>query len=141
MIKSKTEKKEYLETYGSINGKLNILKEQLDEIKDKRALLVDSDYEWMQAAGNKILSDSAARIQTLEQTIIRQSNDLVCNFEKVKACIDTVGDETEQAVLTYRYLRGMRWEDICDKMYYSWKQIHRIHTRAIDRLEIWEDIE
>ena len=35
-----------------------------------------------------------------------------------------------------RYLRGYTWEQICVKMEYSWKQIHRIHGKALKNFKM-----
>jgi DNA-directed RNA polymerase specialized sigma subunit len=45
-------------------------------------------------------------------------------------------DENEKDVLTYRYLRGMKWEDIAVKMGYSWRRIHYIHSKALENFRI-----
>jgi len=50
--------------------------------------------------------------------------------------VENLEDETEKAVLTYRYLRGYTWEQICVKMEYSWKQIHRIHGKALKNFKM-----
>lgn len=136
MPKSKDELKEYLHSYGVIKNKLDILKEQLYEVRERREPVMVFDSNISQAANHRQLCDTTAKIQILEETIIQQRYYLVCCFENVKKCIDEVDDDTEQAILTYRYLRGMKWDEICDKTYYSWKQVHRIHTRAIEHLMI-----
>lgn len=41
----------------------------------------------------------------------------------------------EQALIRMRYIDGMNWERICVDLCYSWKQIHRIHRRALASLE------
>ena len=37
-------------------------------------------------------------------------------------------------LLRYRYIDGLKWEEVCVKMNYSWKQIHRIHSAALKQL-------
>ena len=43
--------------------------------------------------------------------------------------------QLEREMMRYRYLQGMRWEDICVRMHYSWRQVHRLHAAALKRLE------
>lgn len=40
----------------------------------------------------------------------------------------------ERIVLRMRYIKGMRWEEICTVTHYSWRQVHRIHGAALARL-------
>lgn len=58
-------------------------------------------------------------------------------YKKIQKCkeikdrIEQLENEDEKDVLLYRYIKLMKWEDICTKMKYSWKQIHRIHSNAL----------
>lgn len=52
------------------------------------------------------------------------------------AIIDTMKKQREAQVLTYRYMDGMKWKDIADKMGYSLRGVYTMHKRIIDRLEV-----
>lgn len=39
--------------------------------------------------------------------------------------------EKEQYLMRARYLENKTWEQICVDMSYCWKQIHRIHSKAL----------
>ena len=82
------------------------------------------------------LSDYAAKVDELERELIQKRYDRICSFQRVQSAIEAVEDEAEKDLLTYRYLQGMKWEEIAVKMGYSWKHMHRIHARAIDNLKM-----
>lgn len=82
------------------------------------------------------LSDYAAKVDELERELIQKRYDRICSFQKVQAAIEAVEDEAEKDLLTYRYLRGMKWEEIAVKMGYSWRKIHYLHGDALEHLEI-----
>lgn len=42
---------------------------------------------------------------------------------------------TERQLLRLYYMAGMTWEEVCVSIGYSWKQVHRIHGRALDMLK------
>ena len=44
--------------------------------------------------------------------------------------------EDEKDVLMYRYIKLMKWEDICMKMDYSLQHIHRIHKKALENFKM-----
>lgn len=44
--------------------------------------------------------------------------------------IDKVEDVLERAILRYRYITCLTWEQIADKMGYCLSQVYRIHNRA-----------
>ncbi len=37
-------------------------------------------------------------------------------------------------LMRYRYIDGMRWEEVCVAVGYSWRQTHNIHAKALDAL-------
>ena len=82
------------------------------------------------------LSDYTAKVDELERELIRKRFDRIQSFRKVQAAIEEIEDETEKDLLTYRYLKGMKWEEIAVEMGYSWRAVHKIHSRALEHLEI-----
>ena len=56
--------------------------------------------------------------------------------ESIKRRIEAMEDEREKDLLTYRYLKGLKWEEICVRMDYKWRQVHRIHAMAIKNLKM-----
>ena len=60
--------------------------------------------------------------------------ELAKELAEIEAAIESLGDSTERALLRYRYIDGLKWEEVCVKMCYSWQQTHRIHARALRRL-------
>lgn len=43
-------------------------------------------------------------------------------------------DPVERKLLRHRYIEGLAWEGVCVAMSYSWRQTHRIHAMALDKL-------
>ena len=43
-------------------------------------------------------------------------------------------DTIYRMLLRYRYIDGLKWDDVCDKMNYSWRQTHYLHGRALQQL-------
>lgn len=52
----------------------------------------------------------------------------------IEKAIDPL-EPRDRTLLRYRYIDGLTWEEICVRMSYSWKQIHRIHGRALTKLQ------
>lgn len=82
------------------------------------------------------LSEYAVKVEEIEQKIIKARYRRVCAFERVRECIEAMDNEREKTLLTYRYLRGMRWTAICEKMGNSWQHVHRIHASALKNFRI-----
>ena len=43
-------------------------------------------------------------------------------------------DPTARMLLRYRYIDGLKWEEVCCRMNYSWRQVHRLHGEALQKL-------
>jgi len=55
-------------------------------------------------------------------------------LEAVEDAIDTL-ETVERLIMREYYINGLKWEQVCDKIGYSWAQTHRIHKNAIKKLE------
>ena len=69
----------------------------------------------------------------LEERYIAQIDDLVKRQTEIEKMIESL-EPTERRLARFRYIDGLTWETVCDKMCYSWKQTHRIHSRMLDKL-------
>ena len=43
-------------------------------------------------------------------------------------------EPTARMLLRYRYIDGLKWEEVCCRMNYSWRQVHRLHGDALSKL-------
>ena len=77
-----------------------------------------------------------AKIVDLENEIDTDIDQLVAIRDEIKAVIESVEDDRERLLLQYRYLDGKTFEWIAVEMNYSWRQIHRLHSKALINLKI-----
>lgn len=56
--------------------------------------------------------------------------------EEILHAIETVGDSTLKLILKYRYIHGLKWEDIAIKMNYEYRWLLRLYNRAMGELTI-----
>lgn len=53
---------------------------------------------------------------------------------EIEGLIGWLTDARERMIMRYRYLDCLKWENVCVKANYSWKQTHRYHDRALDTI-------
>ncbi|MFV0527747.1 MAG: hypothetical protein ACK5MN_03355 [Lachnospiraceae bacterium] len=94
----------------------------------------------------KDMSDYAATKDKLEREFAIKRIERLNIMQEVEECIESLDDEREKSVLTERYLefkynplKQQTWEEICCKLGYSWKHIHRIHGTGLAKIQ--NDIE
>ena len=63
--------------------------------------------------------------------------DVILNEEKdIEKVIDTLKDIRERTIMRYRYISGLKWEEVCVKAHYSWKHTHRLHSEALRKINL-----
>ena len=83
------------------------------------------------ASGGSDLSGYAARLDEEERKYQKARYLRIKRCQEISDKIERLVDEDEKDVLFFRYIKLMKWEDICVEMGFSWKQVHRIHSRAL----------
>lgn len=126
------QKKEFLQSYQLAKRDVTRLEEQLAELRiGKMSPGCDIGDGLPHAHNATDLSGYAAKVDELEDEIIAARYSRICAFQEVQKRIEAMEDEREKDLLTYRYIRGMKWEKICTEMKHSWQHIHRIHAKAL----------
>ena len=130
------EKKEYLRGYERAVRQMERIDARISEIRDNR-IGSGINYDGMPHAHKESdLSDYAAKIDKEIRRYIKARYRRIMICKEISDKIERMESEDEKDVLTYRYIRLMKWEDICVKINRSWKQTHRIHARALRNFEI-----
>jgi DNA-directed RNA polymerase specialized sigma subunit len=76
------------------------------------------------------------KIVDLEHEIDADVDRLVDMKKSIENAIAAVEDDRERLLLQYRYLDGRTFEEIAVQMHYSWRQTHRLHSRALTNLKM-----
>lgn len=134
------------------NGKpLNPAKEALKEyrwkLKQRDELLREMDESYDRAISCTVrlkpnksfgssasydrMADDVVRIADTRERLKAKIAELDAKLADILKMVDAVNDERGRLILTMRYVRGMRWEDIQKEMHYSEKQVKRIHGVAL----------
>lgn len=69
----------------------------------------------------------------LEERYKAQLDKLVATQLVIEGIIEGL-EPTERRLARFRYIDGLTWEAVCERICYSWMQTHRIHGRMLDKL-------
>ena len=131
------QKKEYLWSYQRAKRDVARLEAQLEELRLNQLYPGSIDNDGMpHGTDMRDLSDYMAKYDEIYTAIIKARYRRLEAFQRVQASIEEMDDDKEKELLTLRYLKGLKWEEIAVKMGYSWKHMHRIHARAINNLKM-----
>ena len=130
-------KKLFLKSYMQAKNDVFRLEMQLAELRlNKLTPSMVPDDGMPHASGISDLSDYAARVDELERELLQKRYKRIRAFQKVQEAIEAMENDREKEILTYRYLQGMKWEEIAVKMGYSWQHVHKIHASALKNLKM-----
>lgn len=84
------------------------------------------------ASGDAMTSLILKRAQ-LQRLYTAKSVELADAMAEIEQLIEGL-ENRERTVMRYRYLDGLTWEKVCVAVNYSWKQTHRIHSKALNAI-------
>lgn len=131
----------------TVNPAKEALKEYRWKLKQRDELLREMDESYDRAISCTVrlkpnksfgssasydrMADDVVRIADTRERLKEKIAELDAKMADILKMIDAVNDERGRLILTMRYVRGMRWEDIQKEMHYSEKQVKRIHGFAL----------
>lgn len=129
-------KKEYLRGYEKAVRQMERSEMKIQEMRLNKIYPGMNQDGMPHAHNNSDLSDYASLLDEEQRRYMK------ARYKRLQLCrdisnrIERLEDEDEKDVLMYRYIRLMKWEDICVKMNHSWQHIHRIHKKALKNFKM-----
>lgn len=81
------------------------------------------------------MENAIVKMIDLEHEINADIDGLIDLKREIMGVINSVKQPEYQLLLELRYLSFLTWEVIAEKMNYSYRQIHRLHGKALQSLE------
>ena len=137
VVKTENEKKkEYLWQYQDSVRRVARIESELAEI---RAMKTGTaiNYDGMPSGSSQSdLSNYAAELDRLERDLISERYRRIILYQDIAQRVKRLKSRNENDVLFYRYIKGLDWWEIAEKMNYSERWIYKIHGRGLAHLEI-----
>lgn len=127
--------KERLSEYVDIKSERAQIRRIMKELECTRTAPGTSDWRGMPRGGgvaDPMLSGLAQK-ERLVEMYQRKDAELLAAQEKIENMIDRLPSK-HRKLMRYKYIEGLTWEKVCVAVGYAWRQTHRIHAEALDRL-------
>lgn len=127
-----------LQQYVALQKEAKLIYDSYREFKAKITSiqsLIITDMPGAAAQQDKI-GNMLAKLEQLEHKINARVKELVVLRTNIEDAIEGLGDPVERMILTLRYISNMSWEKIAVEMNYAWAQIHRMHSKALEKIRI-----
>ena len=83
---------------------------------------------------SKIETLEAQHLPALKRYYEGKLTELAQEQLAIEQAIDSLGP-VERMLMRYYYIDGLTWEEVSERICYSWAQTHRLHTAAIEQIE------
>lgn len=126
--------KEYLEQLRKLKQKTSSLERELDFWRERKTNLSSCGFEQHYAISTPTEAAFAAcvqKIDELEQALELRRHSTALLETEIKSIIKKMPDWQEQAVLEYRYIDCLSWQEIQQVLYLSRASTFRIHGNAV----------
>ena len=138
--------KEYLKQAYLLDAQINSQIRSLESYKSMRGVVQGTSYgERIGTNPNRNLETpfvkTIEKIMLLEERINQEIDRLVELKVEIGEAINKLEKPAERLLLKYRYLDGMEWIDISQRLAVSYRTVHRIHASALKNFEVPEKIE
>lgn len=129
--------KERLRRYQDIKREQKQLSERLEEVEavlysPKSQQPTGMPFSGSQPEGSALENLSNYHME-LQERYRAKLEELAAEQLAIEQAIEPL-DATYRMLLRYRYIDGLKWEEVCIKMNYSWRQTHYLHGRALQQL-------
>ena len=129
-------KKEFLWSYRDSVRRLERISAEIEEIRAMRMGMSVGTGGTGRRGWKNDLSAYAAQLDSLERGLDEEWKTKVCRFKEILDAINSLETSQEQDVLFYRYIKGLAWWEVAEKMNYSDRWVKKLHGRALMRLKL-----
>jgi len=132
--------KQYLRQAYRLNELINSHIREVEQLRLISTSVPSTDFSKERVQGGQLPGDRMSNIIGKIVDLEKQINDEVDSFVDLKKeihdVIEAVKNPNERLVLRCRYIEFFTWEQVSDCMSYSIKQVHRIHSEALQNVII-----
>lgn len=131
-------KKEYLRSYRAHVRRVQRITAEIEELRSMKMYPSVKDNDGMPhgSGGQGDLSGYAADLDQMIQNLIDERYLRIKTYQQIAKQIKKLRSENEKDVLFYRYIKGLDWWEIAEKMSFSERWIYKLHGKALAHFEI-----
>lgn len=136
VVRENVRKKLYLHSYRPHVRRISRIESEIEELRSMKMGSTVNNDGMPHGHNQSDLSGYAADIDNLERKLTAEKSERIASYNDITERIEHLKNENEKDVLFYRYIKGMEWWEIAEKMNYSERWVHVLHGRGLKHLEL-----
>lgn len=127
----------YLSRYIPLSGRINRMLEEQYRWKCL-AMKVTQNFSPTPGGGESgsPIERPMDKVDELERKITQAIDELADIRMEIEAVLGQLEDDTLRELMKYRYIDGLTWEQVAEKMHYSWRHTCRLHGEALAKINM-----
>ncbi len=133
--------KEYLSRYKTAHREAKDIELRMAQLKLKYAMPAAIQYSDMPQAHNSEhdMSDYIVRMEELADLLIRKYTECMGIEIDILQRLDRMEKQEERELLRYRYVDGLGWHKIADRMHMAERTVYYTHGTALQHFHMPDD--
>lgn len=128
--------KQDLRQYTRLGIELKGLQDKIETLENKLTSPKGQIITDMPRGGPAVdLTDQMSKLIDLKNLYTVKYNMRFDQQMKIESAIDTLEDPVERALVRYKYIDGLTWEEVCVKIDYGWDRTHHLHRLSLHKLK------
>ena len=131
------QKIQYLSRYRRLNQRIDHLLEEQSRWRE-RALKITPTLSQAPGGGGSgsPIERPMDKVLEIDEEINREIDTLQTIRQEIRETLNQLEDESLKLLMEYRYIDGMTWEQIAEKMDYSRQWVTNLHGMALQKIKL-----
>ena len=138
IVSENDKKKEYLRSYRYHVRRIHRINAEIAELREMKLhpSMKPEDGMPHSSRGQGDLSGYAADLDEMINELIKERYLRIKTYQAIVRQIKRMKSRNESDVLFYRYIKGLDWWEIAEKMKFSERWIYKLHGKALAHFEL-----
>ncbi|WP_419543021.1 DUF1492 domain-containing protein [Negativibacillus massiliensis] len=128
------EKINYLKQYRSLSMEIDQITKELQRWQDLATRISPSYSDMPHGGGSDKVQTAAVEVAELTDKLNRKLHQAIMVQENIKKLLESLDDIKLRQLMSYRYINGMRWEEIAVRMDFNYRWVLRLHRKALNQI-------
>lgn len=138
VLSNNDQKKEFLRSYRQHVRRIHRINAEIAELREMKLhpSIKPDDGMPHGSGGQGDLSTYAAQLDDMVRELQQERYLRIKTYQAIARQINRMKSRNESDVLFYRYIKGIDWWEIAEKMGYSERWIYKLHGKALEHFEL-----